>query len=320
MRSYLRQIHRFSRDQPETHEALRALRAMLKSYPDAVLIGEASSDTPGGPAVFYGGGDDELHLVFNFRLLKSRWRASLMKQVIGEWDAAIPLSGWPTQVLSNHDQSRHWNRYGRGNAARRARAAALLLLTLRGTPFLYYGEEIGMRDVRLKYRELRDPYTKRYWPFLKGRDRARTPMQWDDSRHAGFTTGTPWLPVSAEWRRVNVAVEQEDATSLLSLYRRLLRIRKQSPALRQGTFRCLNGSPDCLIYVRESRETLERMLIVINFSDGARQVSLNAMHEGGEVLLSSDPDRAVRSADGQPLVSDPTRVELGPDEALLIRL
>jgi alpha-glucosidase len=321
MRSYLRQIHRYSRDQPETHEALRALRAMLKSYPEAVLIGEASSDTPGGPAVFYGGGHDELHLVFSFRLLKSRWRAGLMKQVICEWDAAIPLTGWPTQVLSNHDQSRHWNRYGRGgNAERRARAAALLLLTLRGTPFLYYGEEIGMRDVRLKYRELRDPYTKRYWPFLKGRDRARTPMQWNDSTHAGFTAGTPWLPLSADWRGINVAVEEEDATSLLALYRRLIRIRKQSPALRQGIFRCLDGPSDCLIYVRESCEPMERMLVVINFSDRPSSFSLGAVHERGDVLLSSDPHRAVRSADGRPRPFDPARVELGPDEGLLIRL
>jgi alpha-glucosidase len=317
MRSYLRQIPRFSRDQPEAHEALRELRALVKTYPEAVLVGEASSDTPGGPASFYGTGDDELHLVFNFRLLKSPWRASLIKQILCDWDRAIPPDAWPTQVLSNHDQSRHWNRYGRGgDPERRARAAALLLLTLRGTPFLYYGEEIGMRDVRLKYRELRDPFTKRYWPFLKGRDRARTPMQWDGTTHAGFTTGTPWLPVSPDWRRINVAVEREDPQSLLSLYRRLIRLRRQSFALRLGTFRCLDEGPrDCLIYVREWQGTGERMLVAINFSNRPQRVPLRTLREPGDLLLSTD-----RTRDDRRIRFDPTRLELGPDEGLLIRL
>jgi alpha-glucosidase len=321
LRSYLRQMPRYSRDQPETHEALKALRQALKPYPHAVLVGEASSDTPGGPAAFYGSGDDELQLVFNFRLLKSAWRAEQVRQFVRDWDGAVPVEGWPTQVLSNHDQSRHWDRYGRGGIPdRRARAAAVLLLTLRGTPFLYYGEEIGMRDVKLKYRELRDPYTRRYWPFLKGRDRARTPMQWDATPAAGFTTGTPWLPVSPDWSTVNVARSQGDSRSLLALYRQLIAIRKASPALNLGTLQCLDEGPaDCLIYVREScesgtsREIQERIVIAINFSAQMRRVAITAFQKTGHLLLSSDPHRGLGPINLEQVV-------LGPDEAVVVRL
>ena len=135
---------------------------------------------------------------------------------------------------------RHYSRYARGASAeiaeRRADTTALLLLALRGTSFLYYGEEIGMREGRLRYRDLRDPYTRRYWPFLRGRDPARTPMQWDASAQAGFTIGTLWLPVSPEFERVNVQREANDPSSLLSFYRPLIHLRKASPARLSGSY------------------------------------------------------------------------------------
>jgi alpha-glucosidase len=221
--------------------------------------------------------------------------------------------------LSNHDNSRHYSRYSRGvdaeTAARRARAAALLLLTLRGTPYLYYGEEVGMRDVRLRYRELRDPYTRRYWPFLRGRDPARTPMQWDRSPHAGFTAGTPWLPVSPDFERVNVAHEAEDRASILSLYRKLIWLRKTMPALALGSYREVpGGPPDCLIYLRETGgEVSERLLIVINFRPNPRRFSLPSIDAVGVILLSTDPHAAGESFDS-------AHVDLGPDEGILVRL
>jgi alpha-glucosidase len=318
LRSYLRQIHLYDRDQPETHDALRALRGVLKDYPDVVLVGEASSDTPGGPAAFYGTGTDELHLVFNFRLLKSWWSADRFRHVIAEWDRAVPPGGWPTQVLSNHDQSRHYSRYGKragaAAAARRARAMALLLLTLRGTPFLYYGEEIGMRDGRLWYHELRDPYTKRYWPFWSGRDPARTPMQWDGSRHASFTEGKPWLPVSRDHERVNVAQEIRDPHSLLLLYRRLIYLRKRSPALTLGSYQELAGAPpDCLVYLREAVDRSERLLVAINFDRRMRRFTLPTVKAHGVILLSTDPASTDRRF-------DPQQAKLRPEEGILVRL
>ena len=189
LRGYTRQHHLYDRDQALAHDTMQELRQVVSAYPDAVLIGEAAADTPGGPASFYGKGDDELHLVFDFRLMKSPWRANSFRLFLSQHVPSIPKGGWPTIVMSNHDQPRHIDRYGTGgDAEARARAAALLLLTMPGTPFLYYGEEVGMRNGKLRYRDLRDPYTKRFWPFRPGRDPARTPMQWDASLHAGFTT------------------------------------------------------------------------------------------------------------------------------------
>jgi alpha-glucosidase len=319
LRSYLRQIHRYDRDQPFAHEVLRLLRTWTDSYPDAVMVGEASSDTPGGPHAFYGDGADELHMVFNFQLLKSAWDPQVFRRIIREWDTAVPAPGWPTQVLSNHDQSRQATRYGAGvdgrTAERRARAAALLLLTLRGTPFLYYGEEIGMRDVRLRYRQLRDPYTRRYWPFLRGRDPARTPMQWDASMHAGFTSGQPWLPVSPDFGAVNVDRQRRDDASLLSLYRRVIQLRKASRALTSGTYREIHGGPlGCLTYLREAEgPEPERMFVAVNFTPTVLSVSLPFPDTHGTVVLST-----MTTGPWKPFSSE--RMTLEPDEGVLIRL
>ncbi len=317
-RSYYRQRHLHDRDHPMTHEILRWVRTFLKDQPEIVLAGEASADTPGGPATFYGNGSDELHMVFDFRLLKSSWRAERFRQLIADGHRAVPSGGWPTVVFSNHDQPRHIDRYGSGGSAeQRARAAALLLFTLRGTPFVYYGEELGMRNGHLRYRDLRDPYTRRYWPFKKGRDPARTPMQWDTSPHAGFTTGAPWLPVSADFRSRNVAGEHHNPDSLLSLYRRLIRIRKESRALTLGNYQPVEGGPaECVIYRRTFRHPngrSETMFVAVNFSSGPLTFSLPAVRQEGTVVLSTSS--AVR-----PGLWSPDHVSLGPDEGILVQL
>jgi alpha-glucosidase len=320
-RSYYRQEHRYDRDQPQAHESLRALRAAIKDRPDTLLVGEASSDTPGGPATFYGTGSDELHKVFDFRLLRSPWRADRFRRLILESDQAVPRGGWPPIVFSNHDQSRHIDRYGKGgDPVRRARTAALLLFTLRGTPFLYYGEGLGLLDGRLHRSELRDPYTIRYWPWKKGRDPARTPMPWDDTPQAGFTTGRPWLPLSREWRQTNVAREQQDAGSMLSLYKRLIRLKKGSQALTAGIYEPVDAGPkECLLYQRvfQAEAHAEAMLIAVNFSARVLTVTIPTtiptFGRTGTLLLSTDPQRGQEtwSAD---------RFQLGPDEGIVVRL
>ena len=293
-RGYTRQEHRYDRDQPVTHEIMKELRQLLSAYPHAVLIGEAAADTPGGPAAFYGQGDDELHLVFDFRLLKSPWRADRFRQFLTDHVPAIPKGGWATIVFSNHDQPRHIDRYGQdGDADARARAAALLLFTLPGTPFLYYGEELGMRNAKLRYRELRDPYTKRFWPFRPGRDPARTPMQWDASYQAGFTTGRPWLPIAAQSAGLNVADEATDPRSLLSLYKRLIAQRRASQALTLGGCSLVGAeASDCLLYERTAQledGTTERMLTMVNFSERQVDVTVPQSVPHGRVLLSTNP-------------------------------
>jgi len=230
---------------------------------------------------------------------------------------AIPKGGWPTIVFSNHDQPRHIDRYGAGGDAQaRARAAALLLLTMPGTPFVYYGEELVMRNGMLRYRDLRDPYTKRFWPFRPGRDPARTPMQWDASSHAGFTTSRPWLPVTPNYRQFNVDREVGDPRSLWALYRRLIQLRRVSPALSRGECRLIEGSPgDCLLYQREARTeegTIERMLVAVNFAERTCEFTLPSSSLQGRVLVSTDPNAGE--------AWDPDYIQLRPNEALLVRL
>jgi alpha-glucosidase len=317
-RGYTRQDHRYDRDQPATHEIMRELRQVLAAYPEAVLIGEAAADTPGGPATFYGRGDDELHLVFDFRLMKSAWSAEAFHRFLTDHVSAIPKGGWATVVLSNHDQPRHIDRYGKGgDAVARARAAALLLFTLPGTPFVYYGEELGMRNVKLRYRDLRDPYTKRFWPFRPGRDPARTPMQWDGSNQAGFTTGRPWLPVAPGYPEFNVARESADPRSLLALYKRLIALRRASPALTSGSVLLLPvEARDCLVYERIAQsagEKAQRMMIMVNFSERHRELTVPERVRRGRLLLSTDP----ALADEQPFAR---QMRLAPNEGRLIQL
>jgi alpha-glucosidase len=316
-RGYTRQHHLYDRDQPLAHKIMQELRQIVSAYPDVVLIGEAAADTPGGPASFYGQGDDELHLVFDFRLMKSPWRADSFRQFLSRHVPSIPKGGWPTIVFSNHDQPRHIDRYGvGGDAEARARTAAFLLLTMPGTPFLYYGEEVGMRNGKLRYRDLRDPYTKRFWPFRPGRDPARTPMQWDGSIHAGFTTSQPWLPVPPDYAQLNVAREAADPGSLWSLYRQMLELRRMSPALNRGAYRVIEGTPrDCLLYEREADAEagpVERMLVAVNFSQRPCEFALPGSSRG-LVLATTNPDAAEAKW-------DPARIQLGPHEGRLVRL
>ena len=292
-RGYTRQEHRYDRDAPVTHEIMRELRQVVSDYPDAVLVGEAAADTPGGPAVFYGHGEDELHLVFDFRLMKSAWSADAFRRFLTDHLPAIPKGGWATIVFSNHDQPRHIDRYGSdGNADARARAAALLLFTLPGTPFMYYGEELGMRNVKLRYRQLRDPYTKRFWPFRPGRDPARTPMQWDASLQAGFTAGEPWLPVAPSYRECNVVRETANPGSLLCLYKQLIALRRASSALAVGGCSLVRASPpECVMYERfgqSSDGTRERMLTVVNFSSREVELTLPPSARQGQWVLSTN--------------------------------
>jgi alpha-glucosidase len=297
-----RHIH--EENHPDIHPLLRGVRGVLDEYDERMAVGEVYLMNPAEVARYYGQ-DDELHLAFNFSFLHSPWSADRFGAEVERMEGYLREHGWPTLVLSNHDVPRHASRYddpALGEA--RARLAALLLLTLRGTPFLYYGEEIGMRNVPIPQERLRDPLAWTLHPNL-ARDPERTPMQWQAGPGAGFSSGDPWLPIGDAEAR-NVAAQRDDPRSLLHLYRELLALRRAHPALHAGAFRRLEAEDDVLAFERRAGD--ERALVALNFASEARQVRF----EEGAVrhALSTDPLRAPPERSGG--------LALAPGEGLLL--
>ncbi len=186
LRGYDRQRHLYDRDQPEMLPMLAEIRQLLDSYPERYLVGEPEFSDARQSAYYCG--KDRLHQAFNFELLNAGQSPRRYLSAIQRWEAALSPEAWPCYCLNNHDRPRTASRFCHGEEDARAKITAALLLTLRGTPLIYYGEEIGMRDISLGYNQILDPVGKRYWPIYKGRDGCRSPMQWDASHFAGFTS------------------------------------------------------------------------------------------------------------------------------------
>jgi alpha-glucosidase len=227
-----------------------------------------------------------MHLPFNFHLIGARWEAAAIAELARTYEAALPKGAWPNWVLGNHDRSRVASRVG----GEHTRLAALLLLTLRGTPTLYYGDEIGMRDVPIAPELVQDPWEKNVPGLGLGRDPVRTPMQWDASAGAGFTTGSPWLPLAADYASVNVSAQRADVSSLLSVYRALMALRRSEPALAVGDFALLPSSSDVLAYVRSVAE--RRLCVLLNFSGRPAAPTLPRDFAAFRVLFSTSPGSA----------------------------
>ncbi|MCB9677948.1 MAG: alpha-amylase [Alphaproteobacteria bacterium] len=297
---YIGQHHVHDRDQDDLPEVLGAMRALADEL-GAGLVGETMDENFRYDQAHRFVGATGLHLAFHFALLHSRWKAPALAHAIRSWVDSLPADGWPTWVLSNHDFPRHATRWGGGDA--RAKAAAVLALTLEGTPFLYYGEELGMPEARLARAQIVDPPGKRFWPFFKGRDGARTPMQWDASPNAGFTTGTPWLPVSPDAAQRNVAAQQGVPGSVLETYRAVLRLRRTHRALREGRMQLPDPvHPAVLAWTRTADETLQ---VVLNTRSRPETLVLAA---STEVLLQTGGGRV-----------DGRQVHLDADEAMILR-
>ena len=227
------QRHLYDRDQPELADVLGQMRELVDQY-DGVLLGETLDERFQYENASQWVGPSRLHLAFNFQLMHSAWGAPSMGRAIRQWCDALGSQGWPTWVLSNHDFVRHATRWGGKHREARMRLMAMMLLTLGGTPCLYQGEEIGMGQGQIPRKQIQDPSGKRFWPFFKGRDGCRTPMQWKNTPHAGFSTKTPWLPINPDFTTRNYEAQQQDADSLLHLYRRLIHLRKTHPVLSRG--------------------------------------------------------------------------------------
>ena len=292
-----------STDQAEVHEVIAEMRRVIDEFDSRVLIGEIY--LPLERLVAYYGKDlAGTHLPFNFALLSAPWNARSIEKIIFEYEAALPQGAWPNWVLGNHDRPRVAGRVGRAQA----RVAAMLLLTLRGTPTLYYGDEIGMHQVAIAPEQVRDPFEKNVPGIGVGRDGCRTPMQWDATPYAGFSTSTPWLPLADDFRHENVANLDADAASILSLYRALIGLRKKLPPLVSGDYVPIAAEGDLLLYRRESGETT----VVIALNLGAEPVSIKSDAAGlsGEILLSTFLDRQGEKIQGA--------LDLRGDEGVMI--
>ncbi|MCX7677628.1 MAG: alpha-amylase family glycosyl hydrolase [Spirochaetes bacterium] len=275
-RPYDLQKHIYDRDRPELLELLSEWRALLDKYDARMMVGEVVAEKP-NPALaakYLGDGTNALHLAFDFSFMDTKWDAKLFENRLRAYHERIPEKGWPCTVFSNHDQVRSFTRYSTGDdGEKRARVIAMLLITMRGTPFIYYGEEIGMQNVRIPKSRIQDPVGKRYWPFNPGRDGERTPMQWDSTQFAGFSSVEPWLPIARNFREKNVEIQLREPSSLLNFYKDLIAFRKKSTAIRYGTLSFLNAGHDLLSYLRCAEN--ESCCIILNFTRFPRTCTLN---------------------------------------------
>ena len=300
-----RLLQRYSADRPEVHEVVAEMRAIVDAYPGCVLIGEVYLPIE-QLVTYYGHNMNGVHLPFNFQLIFTGWNAADIARTMQEYEAALPKQGTPNWVIGNHDQKRIASRVG----ALGAGTGAMLLLTLRGTPTIYYGDELGLGNVPIPPERVRDPWEKNEPGFDHGRDPSRTPMPWDGSANAGFTTGSPWLPLHPDYELRNVAALTAEPRSVLNLYRRLIALRREQAALSVGRLVAVHADEDVLTFERSEGTT--DLLIILNFAQEQRQVELPADAGHGLTLLSTCLDR------DNELVQ--TQLALRPSEGVILKL
>ncbi len=270
--------NKYNSELPELHGVLQRLRTVSDKY-DAVLIGETWTKDTADLKKYYGANNDEIQLPMDFLFaMVNKVSAPAFRAQIA---SAESTGEWPVFVISNHDIVRSYNRYGDGvHNDQIAKVMAGMYLTLRATPIMYYGEELGMQNTDPKTREeVKDPIGKLGWPKEKGRDGERTPMQWNSSANAGFSTATPWLPVAPNYKTRNVQVELKAPDSILNFYKRVLALRKDEPALKYGDYIALNNEdPNVLSYLRKYND--ESVLVVLNMSAEPQTVGFDLSAEG----------------------------------------
>jgi alpha-glucosidase len=291
----------------------RQLRSVVNEFgPDRVVIGETYPPKIGDLVAYYGAKNDEFNMPFNFFLLRQpKLDAAAFRATVAELEAAV--GGRPTNfVLSNHDNVRAFDKFGDGaHNDEIAKLLALMLLTLRGAPVFYYGEEIGMKTTPPeRIEDVRDPIGKVFWPTDKGRDGERTPMQWTSGPNAGFSTAAKtWLPVPPTAATRNVATMSSDPNSILSFFKQATRLRRSSPALLGGTYKAIGNDPNVFAYRREGGGQV--MIVALNMSGETRTFDLGREAPGGlEVVLSNLVSHGSNVAG--------SRVQLQPFEAVVL--
>ena len=280
-----RHVERFNHNTCESHKFNRWLRSTMDEYTDKVIIGEFGLPLP--ELVTHYGYGDEFHLPFNFRLIFTTWKANKVKAIVNRYENLLPENAWPNWVLGNHDQSRIASRVGEAQQ----KVAMMLLLTLRGTPTLYYGDEIGMQDVSIPPKNVRDPWEKKVPGLRLGRDPERTPLQWDDSPNAGFCPGNidPWLPIGHNFAEVNILRQRQHSNSMLTLTQKLTHLRSKSSALKTGNYNSYESPRGIFAYTRWSEE--DQYLIVLNFTNDSEQWVLPEEIASCRIMLSTYLDQ-----------------------------
>ncbi|HET7011888.1 MAG TPA: alpha-glucosidase [Anaerolineales bacterium] len=309
IRPYDGQVHRYDMDHPTMEAALTELRGLLDEYGDRMAVGETIERTSPEKAALHLG-EGKLHLAFNFAFGHAGWNPQAFLRAVERWEAALGPRRWPVYVLSDHDGAgRHVARYGRRQPDAIAKVAAAMLLTLRGTPFIYYGDEIALPPTPIGPGQILDPVSKHYWPFYN-RDPGRAPLPWNASPHAGFTSGRPWLPLHPGFTSRNVEAQRRDPDSVFSFYRKLIALRAATPALRRGSFVNLTPRPrGGWAYLREHEG--ERALVALNFYGRPLSLRLDPPlpSAGWDLRLTSTPRRPARIDSGN--------VVLAPYEAAI---
>lgn len=300
-------IPAYSADQPEVHEVVARMRKVINEYDKRLLIAEVYAPIA-ALVKYYGLQQSGAQLPFNFHLLSTPWDAAHLREVIDEYEASVPENDWPNWVLGNHDQPRVASRIGR----RQARAAAVLLLTLRGTPTLYYGDELGMQNVSVTPDKAMDPRELNCPGKGLGRDSYRTPMQWTSGRNAGFSESPPWLSLADDFQEINVERESADPDSMLSLYRRLIALRQSAPALCVGQYDPVNVNPPLLAY-RRYHDGSDSFIVALNISQEHRRFQLP--EDSGAVRLALSTEHALPRE--EKLSGE---IMLRPHEAVIIQI
>jgi alpha-glucosidase len=270
--------HKYTDDLPEVHDVLREIRSMVDQYPgNPVLISEADEPTIQDLVKMYGVNNDEVQLPMDFQIADvNKLSAPRFRELLDQIEFNY-AAGQPYFFFSNHDQSRTWDRYGDGvHNDQIAKLMAALLLTTRATPQMYYGEELGMSTTTpTRIEDVKDPVGRTGWPKDKGRDGERTPMQWDDSKDAGFSTADKtWLPIPLSAAQYNVEVEKRDPDSIFNFYKRVIALRRDVPALRDGSYVAVNrDDPSVLAYLRKTPGGADSVLVALNMSAEPQTVS-----------------------------------------------
>ncbi|OLS24729.1 MAG: Oligo-1,6-glucosidase [Candidatus Heimdallarchaeota archaeon LC_3] len=277
--------HVHSSNRPERFDILKEIRSTIDEYPNRVSIGEVNYFTPLDKLIKYYGEENNLiiDLPVNFRILYLPWKASIIKDFVDSYDNLLPKYAWPNYQIGNHDRPRVVSRIGE----QQAKMAAMLLLTLRGTPFIYNGEEIGMHNIEIQSEKMQDPLEHKQHGF--GRDPFRTPMQWDSSKFAGFSEEKPWLPISEDYEIINVDKQMNDPFSFLTLYKRLIELRRKYSTLSLGNYKSEKlKNNSCFVYNRIFKRN--HCLIALNFSNSEQSLEIVKI-KGKKILLSTYLDR-----------------------------